>query len=155
YGSTLVDTETVSVSGNGTYTTPAGYALPTTGVVIGTYQWNSSYSGDSNNTIASENNAAAERTAVNSASPSIVTTPNAGSVSLSSSSVSISGTKYLDLTGNGFTYDDTPQSGVIINLYQQVGSSITMVGTSATASDGTYGFAVSPGTYRVYESVPS
>ena len=34
-GSTLVDTETVPVSGNGTYTTPTGYTLPTTGTVTG------------------------------------------------------------------------------------------------------------------------
>ena len=30
-GSTLVDTETVTVSGNGTYTTPTGFTLPTSG----------------------------------------------------------------------------------------------------------------------------
>ena len=66
-GSTLVDTETVSVSGNGSYTTPTGYTLPTTGTVTGTYQWNSSYSGDSNNNLASENNASAEQTIVSPA----------------------------------------------------------------------------------------
>ena len=42
-GSTLVDTETVSVDGNGTYTTPTGYTLPSTGAVTGTYQWDASY----------------------------------------------------------------------------------------------------------------
>jgi hypothetical protein len=41
-GSTLVDTETVAVDGNGSYTTPTGYALPATGTVTGTYQWNAS-----------------------------------------------------------------------------------------------------------------
>jgi hypothetical protein len=55
-GATLVDTETVSVSGNGTYTTPTGYTLPTTGAVIGTYQWDASYSGDANNNAATDNN---------------------------------------------------------------------------------------------------
>jgi hypothetical protein len=40
-----VDTETVTVSGNGTYSTPTGY-LP---AVVGTYQWVATYSGDSNN----------------------------------------------------------------------------------------------------------
>ena len=44
-GNTLVDTETVPVSGNGTYTTPTGYTLPTTGTVTGTYQWDASYRG--------------------------------------------------------------------------------------------------------------
>src|SRR4029077_15723106 len=41
-GSTLLDTETVPVNGNGTYSTLVGYTLPTTGTVTGTYQWNSS-----------------------------------------------------------------------------------------------------------------
>ena len=45
-----VDTEIVTVSGNGTYTTPTGYTLPTTGTVTGTYQWVATYSGDGNNT---------------------------------------------------------------------------------------------------------
>ena len=44
-----VDTEIVTVSGNGTYTTPTGYTLPTTGTVTGTYQWVATYSGDGNN----------------------------------------------------------------------------------------------------------
>jgi hypothetical protein len=47
--SNLVDTETVAVSGNGTYTTPSGY-VPTS---VGTYQWVASYGGDSNNHGAS------------------------------------------------------------------------------------------------------
>ena len=53
-----MDTETVTVNGNGTYTTPTGFTLPTTGTVTGTYQWDASYSGDTNNNTASDNNAA-------------------------------------------------------------------------------------------------
>ena len=154
-GSTKVDTETAAVTGNGTYTTPTGYTLPTTGIVIGTYKWTATYSGDTNNTSAVDQGGTAEQTVVNPASPNIVTTPNPSAVTLSSSSVTINGIKYLDTTGNGFTSADTPQSGVTIDLYQQVGSNVTLVGTTVTASDGTYSFAVSPGTYRVYESVPS
>ena len=45
-GTTVLDTETVTVSGNGTYSTPTGYTLPTTGTVTGTYQWVASYGGD-------------------------------------------------------------------------------------------------------------
>ena len=52
-GTTVVDTETATVSGNGTYTTPTGYTLPTTGTVTGTYQWVASYSGDANNNAVS------------------------------------------------------------------------------------------------------
>ena len=44
-----IDSESVNVTGNGTYTTPTGYTLPTTGTVTGTYQWVASYSGDPNN----------------------------------------------------------------------------------------------------------
>ena len=51
-----VDTEIVTVSGDGTYTTPTGYTLPTTGTVTGTYQWVATYSGDANNNgVASAN----------------------------------------------------------------------------------------------------
>ena len=56
-GNTLVDTETVAVTGNGTYTTPTGYTLPTTGYGDGYLQWDAGYSGDTNNSSASENNA--------------------------------------------------------------------------------------------------
>jgi hypothetical protein len=68
YQGQVVDTETVMVNGNGTYTTP-GYTLPTTGTVVGTYQWNASYSGDANNSAVSENGNAAEQVSVGQASP--------------------------------------------------------------------------------------
>jgi len=61
---TPVDAETVSVSGNGSYSTPAGYALPTTGTVAGTYQWDASYSGDPDNASVSDNGAAGEQVTV-------------------------------------------------------------------------------------------
>ena len=79
-GSTLEDTETVSVNGNGTYATPAGYTLPTTGTVTGTYQWDASYNGDTNNNSVSENNATAEQVAVSPASPTIATSPGTNTV---------------------------------------------------------------------------
>jgi hypothetical protein len=43
-----VDTETVTVNGNGTYTTPTGFTLPSSSMA-GTYQWVDTYSGDTNN----------------------------------------------------------------------------------------------------------
>jgi len=43
---TVLDTETVSVSGNGSYSTPTGYAS----TQVGSYDWQASYSGDANNT---------------------------------------------------------------------------------------------------------
>ena len=94
----------MTVSGNGTYTTatgnnPGGY-LPT---ATGTYLWTATYSGDSNNGGATDNGQNENET-VNPAGPTIVTTPG-GTVSIGS--FVISGTKYLDLTGNGFSTDDT------------------------------------------------
>jgi hypothetical protein len=46
----LVDTETVMVTGNGSYNTPTGFS-PT---VTGTYTWSASYSGDVNNSPATD-----------------------------------------------------------------------------------------------------
>ena len=74
-GSTLVDTETATVNGNGTYTTPTGYTLPTTGTVTGTYQWDASLQrrpqqqrGQRTTTTPNE------QVTVSPASPTIVTT---------------------------------------------------------------------------------
>jgi hypothetical protein len=73
-GGSTVDTERVTVSGDGTYNTPNGF-LPTT---AGTYEWAASYSGDlSNNSVAS---VAAET--VSPASPSLVTTPSPSTATL-------------------------------------------------------------------------
>jgi hypothetical protein len=60
----IVDTETVAVNGNGSYTTPAGYTLTTTIAMAGTYQWNAVYSGDANNVGDEFNNDPSERVAV-------------------------------------------------------------------------------------------
>lgn len=54
----LVDTETVSVNGNGTYSTPLGYTVPPDG--RSAYQWDASYSGDSNNNPVAETNNSSE-----------------------------------------------------------------------------------------------
>ena len=71
-GST-VDSETVTVNGNGTYATPTGYTLPTTGTVTGTYQWNATYSGDTNNVSVSDNNNPNEQVTVNQGLSSVST----------------------------------------------------------------------------------
>ncbi len=94
-GSTLVDTETASVTGNGSYTTPTGYTLPTTGTVTGTYQWDASYTGDTNNNPASENNVPAERVTVSPACPTITTTPSVTSLTLATSPVTLNDTAVL------------------------------------------------------------
>ena len=70
--------------------------------------------------------------------------------------VSITGTNYTNLTGNGFSGDDTPLGGVTIDLYQGSSASGSPFETAITAGDGTYSFTnLGPGTYFVQESVPS
>jgi hypothetical protein len=76
---------------------------------------------------------------------------------------SISGTKYLDATGNGFGGTDAPLSGVKINLYKDLSGNGVLgtgdgspVATATTAANGTYSFpGLAAGTYFVQEVVPS
>src|SRR5207244_2226426 len=69
-GNVIVDTETVTVNGNGTYTTPVGF-LPT---AVGTYEWVATYSGDTNNDRAISQ-FGTEPEIVTPASPTITTNP--------------------------------------------------------------------------------
>jgi len=80
----LVDTETVTVCGNGSYTTPTAYTLPTSGTAAGTYQWDAIYSGDSNNAKTSDNNDPNEQVKVLAASPSLTTCASPTAVTLGS-----------------------------------------------------------------------
>ena len=128
-GSTLVDTETVSVSGNGTYTTPTGYTLPTSGTVTGTYQWDSSYSGDTNNNLASENSVTAEQVTVSPANPTVTTTPSVTSVTLGTSSVTLKDTAVLS---GGYYETGT----ITFTLY--LGSTKVDTETAAVSGNGTY-----------------
>jgi hypothetical protein len=68
----VVDTETVTVCGNGTYTTSTAYTLPTSGTVAGTYTWHASYAGDADNFSAVDQGGTAEQTVVNKATPTVV-----------------------------------------------------------------------------------
>ncbi len=83
-GTTVVDTETVNVTGNGTYATPSGYTLPTSGAVTGTYQWMVSYSGDANNAAAT-NELGDEAVTVAAAGPRIGTTASPSDLRLDGS----------------------------------------------------------------------
>lgn len=134
----IVYTDTVTVSGNGNYSTatgnnPGGY-LPT---ATGTYEWVASYSGDANN---------GAYTGTKGDEPETVTASLTGS---------ISGTKYEDITGNGFSSDDysDPLSGVTIDLLNSSGK---IIATQKTDSNGNYDFTgLSAGSYTVKEVVPS
>ena len=90
-GTEPVDTETVPVGGDGSYTTPTGYTLPASGTVTGIYQWDSSYSGDALNNPASDIDDSSEQVTVRQANPSIATTPTAASVTLLKDTAALSG----------------------------------------------------------------
>ena len=85
-GGGVVDTETVNVNGNGSYNTPAGYTLPTTGTVAGTYQWVASYSGDANNTPVAST-LGSEPVTVTAGNPTISTTQSVTNVTLHDASI--------------------------------------------------------------------
>jgi hypothetical protein len=145
--SVLVDTESVTVTGSGSYSTPSGYTLAAT-AAAGTYQWDATYSGDKDNILATDNNDTKERVVV-TASP-----------------ITISGTKFLDLTGDGFSCDDPGLGGVTIDLFKETNGAAglqtgtggdTLVGSTVTASNGSYSFtSLTAGvTYYVQEVVPT
>jgi ELWxxDGT repeat protein len=128
-GSTLVDTETVPVNGDGTYATPTGYTLPTSGTVTGTYQWDAVYSGNGDNNVASDNNDPAEQAVVSPITPTIDTNAaeTAGGV-VGTAQLSDSAT----LSGTFFG------TGTITFTLTQPDSSTITVGTVAVSGDGIY-----------------
>ena len=98
-GTTVVHTESVTVSGNGMYSTPTGY-VPT---VAGTYQWVAAYAGDGNNNATSTNLGDEPEKAVND--------PLATSLSVAAATGSFGGTTTLQATltygnGSGVGQDD-------------------------------------------------
>ena len=129
-GGSTVDTETINVSGNGTYATPTGYTLPTSGTVIGTYQWNASYSGDANNSTTGDTGAANERVMVSVASPTITGTPSAATVTPSVSTAPLR------------------DSAVLTGGYAPTGTiTFTLIGPDGTTLDTETVTAVGNGTY--------
>lgn len=129
-GTTIVDTETIPVNGNGTYATPTGYTLPGTGSITGTYQWVASYSGDANNSPATSTKGD-EPVAVKVASPSISTTPAPSDVA-------------LDNTGSPVLKDSAVlaggyhETGTITFTLHSPGGTIVDTETVTVNGDGTY-----------------
>ena len=123
-----VDTETASVNGNGTYGTPAGYALPATGAAPGTYQWNASYSGDTYNTAVSHTNDAAEQVTVSLASPALTTTASSD-LTLTTTAPTLSDSAVL---AGGYN----PTGKIVFTLSGPNGLSYTQSDT--VAGNGTY-----------------
>ena len=97
--------------------------------MTGTYQWNSSYSGDTNNNTASENSAAAERVVVSPANPTIVTTPSVTAVTLGTSLVTLNDTAVLS---GGYHETGT----ITFTLY--LGSTLVDTETVPVSGNGTY-----------------
>ncbi|TVX99085.1 S-layer homology domain-containing protein [Cohnella terricola] len=116
-GAVLVDTETVTVNGNGTYTTPTGYTLTAAQAVTGTYRWDVTYSGDSNNSSSSVTSQEADLSITNTASDP---TPNVGD----------SITFTVTVTNNG------PDNATGVEVTDLLPAGLALV--SATPSQGTY-----------------
>ncbi|HUA44446.1 MAG TPA: hypothetical protein VMA77_04420 [Solirubrobacteraceae bacterium] len=136
-GATLVDTETATVSGNGSYSTPGGYTLPSSGTVTGTYQWDVSYSGDSNNNAASDNNDPGEQVTVSAASPSV----SSGAPSSATAGTAIPASSISSVLSGGYSPTGSvsfevfgPQSSAPTNC----SSGGTTVGTATVSGNGTY-----------------
>ena len=162
YNSATVDTETVSVSGNNTYTTPSGYTLPTSGTVTGTYQWNATYSGDGNNNPVSENNDASERVTVNpgsSATATVVKDHNGGTVDVANPAAL--GSKVHDtatVTASPFTATGTVTyhlySGLVCNGNSEIGSAEQVTLSGGNVPDSSETAALAAGSYS-YQAVYS
>ena len=126
----VVDTETVAVSGNGSYTTPTGFTLPSSGTVIGIYQWDATYSGDANNISFSDNNATNERVTVGAASPTLTTTPNPTSPTLGATALNLKDS--ATLTGGYF------EAGAITFTLHDPNGNVVDTETVAVSGNGTY-----------------
>ncbi len=153
-GSTLVHTEIVAVSGNGAYTTPTGFTLPASGTATGRYQWDARYSGDANNHLASDNDAADEQVVVSAASPTVITTASpTGTILLGTTSPTLNDTADLE---NGYHPTGTllftlkqggatvfTQSDIVTGngMYTTAGFTLPTTGTVA----GTYTWTVAYG----------
>jgi hypothetical protein len=128
YNSNVVDMESVAVNGNGVYSTPAGYALPTSGTVTGTYQWSAHYSGDINNNGADDQGGASEQTVVNPANPVLVTTASP-SITLGTTAPTISDSAVL--SGGYF-----PTGSIAFTL--KLGSTVVYTTSDPVSGNGTY-----------------
>jgi len=134
-GGSTFDTETVVANGNGTYRTPVGFTLPTTGTVAGTYSWTAHYIGDANN---NPSNASVAQTVVSPASPDLSTTASPGGVA---------GTTLTDTAQLSGGYFPT---GTITFMLTATSGSIVDTETVAVNGNGTYatptGFTLPKGT---------
>jgi uncharacterized repeat protein (TIGR03803 family) len=123
-GTTVVDTQTDVVNGNGTYTTPSGY-LP---AAAGTYQWVVSYSGDGNDTPVSSPEGS-EPELVSPATPTLSTTPG-GTLVIGS------GSKLTDSAAISAGFN--PTGFITFTLYGPNGTTVVDTETTPVSGDNTY-----------------
>ena len=90
----VVDTETVTVTDNGSYSTPNGYTPPS----AGTYQWVASFSGDANNNTTAST-LGSDPEIVNQASTTTTVTSSTGGTSVFGQSITLTAT----VSGSGGT----------------------------------------------------
>jgi len=142
---TPVFSESVTVSGNGDYSTTTGYTVPLAGP-SGTYHWTASYSGDANNNAASSSCADEPVVIINpstiltkTAVPSVVTTvtytyteENDGDVPLTNPTVS---DPECEAHGGTVAYD-SGDGGVIGTL--DAGETWTFTCTATYTGEGTF-----------------
>ena len=129
-GGAVVDTETVTASGDGSYSTPVGYTLQGTSTVTGTYQWNAAYSGDSNNHAASHTNAPGEQVTVARATPLIATAPSSASVTLGTAAPTLKDTATLS---GGYS-----ETGALTFILKTPGGSVADTETVTVSGNGNY-----------------
>ena len=130
-GATAVDTETVSVSGDGSYSTPTGLTLPSNATATGAYQWDAAYSGDANNNAVSDVDNADEQVTVANSSPTLGTSPSSSSVTLGANPVTLKDT--ADLAGG---YNET--GFITFTLYYDGGATAVDTERVSVSGDGSY-----------------
>src|SRR5262249_15628992 len=134
-GTTVADTETVAVSGNGTYTTPTGFLPTATTYGAGTYQWVASYSGDTNNNAISSPNGAEPESVLQgnltkTADSATVAVPNPAGYTVTISVIGPPSNALGPVTVTGVTFSDPLPAGAGNDLSWSIFSQSTVGGVS-------------------------
>ncbi len=136
---------------------PTGYTLPPTGTVTGTYQWDATYIGGTDNSAVSDNNAVKERVVVSASiladgsfeSPSVGSGSSAYVYDPTGSPWAYTGGAGVSGNGSGFTSGNpnAPQ-GSQVAFVQTTGS----VSQSVTFAAGTYTVSFSGAQRATYQA---
>ena len=164
----LVDTETVTVNGDGNYVTPTGFSPATTG----TYKWSALYSGDINNSPATDNGQNETETVFATPTPTPTPSPTPTQIKTIVLAAAINGSspaefiKPVVIAGPAVLTVE-PVSGAILSItYRKEDQPIqptptptatVTTATSATATTTTTSSAASTlsGSAMIFEALPS